>query len=44
MYGRLLLEHDTKKKDVYMWISNVPEGPSMKFLVENGTATISVVL
>ncbi len=33
-----------KKKDVYMWISNVPEGPSMKFLMENGIANISVVL
>jgi len=25
-----------KKKDLYMWVSNVPSGPSMKFLVENG--------
>lgn len=24
-----------KKKDLYMWISNVPNGPSVKFLVEN---------
>jgi ribosome biogenesis protein BRX1 len=24
-----------KKKDIYMWISNVPDGPSAKFLVEN---------
>lgn len=25
-----------KKKDLYMWVSNVPSGPSVKFLVENG--------
>lgn len=25
-----------KKKDLYMWVSNVPNGPSAKFLVENG--------
>ncbi|XP_023228719.1 ribosome biogenesis protein BRX1 homolog isoform X2 [Centruroides sculpturatus] len=24
-----------KRKDLYMWISNVPSGPSAKFLVEN---------
>ncbi|KAG7320746.1 hypothetical protein KOW79_015161 [Hemibagrus wyckioides] len=24
-----------KKKDLYMWISNVPHGPSAKFLVQN---------
>ncbi|CAI8034205.1 Ribosome biogenesis protein BRX1 homolog [Geodia barretti] len=24
-----------KKKDIYMWVSNVPDGPSAKFLVEN---------
>ncbi|XP_060790947.1 ribosome biogenesis protein BRX1 homolog [Neoarius graeffei] len=24
-----------KKKDLYMWISNVPQGPSAKFLVQN---------
>ncbi|XP_076441314.1 ribosome biogenesis protein BRX1 homolog isoform X1 [Babylonia areolata] len=24
-----------KKEDLYMWISNVPRGPSVKFLVEN---------
>ncbi|PVD22847.1 hypothetical protein C0Q70_16105 [Pomacea canaliculata] len=24
-----------KKQDLYMWISNVPRGPSAKFLVEN---------
>jgi len=24
-----------KKKDLYMWVSNIPEGPSVKFLVEN---------
>lgn len=25
-----------KRKDLYMWVSNVPNGPSVKFLVENG--------
>nr|CAG4642571.1 EOG090X07MB [Evadne anonyx] len=24
-----------KKQDLYMWISNIPKGPSMKFYVEN---------
>ncbi|XP_070562866.1 ribosome biogenesis protein BRX1 homolog [Ptychodera flava] len=24
-----------KKKDLYMWVSNIPHGPSAKFLVEN---------
>lgn len=24
-----------KKKDLYMWVSNIPSGPSVKFLVEN---------
>lgn len=24
-----------KKRDLYMWLSNVPSGPSAKFLVEN---------
>lgn len=24
-----------KKKDLYMWVANVPDGPSVKFLVEN---------
>lgn len=26
-----------KKKDVYMWLSKVPHGPSAKFLVQNRT-------
>lgn len=25
-----------KKKDLYMWVANVPHGPSVKFLVLNG--------
>lgn len=25
-----------KKQDLYMWVSNVPKGPSAKFYVENG--------
>lgn len=25
-----------KKKDLYMWVANVPDGPSVKFLVLNG--------
>ena len=29
-----------KKKDLYMWVSNVPSGPSVKFLVENGKYSI----
>ncbi|KAJ8941217.1 hypothetical protein NQ318_015649 [Aromia moschata] len=26
---------EEKKKDLYMWLSNVPNGPSVKFFVEN---------
>ena len=29
-----------KKKDLYLWVSNVPSGPSMKFLVENGECCV----
>ena len=25
-----------KKQDLYLWVSNIPNGPSVKFLVENG--------
>ena len=25
-----------KRQDLYMWVSNIPKGPSAKFLVENG--------
>lgn len=25
-----------KQQDLYMWISGIPHGPSVKFLVENG--------
>lgn len=30
------------KRDLYMWLSNVPNGPSCKFLVENGTSNFFV--
>lgn len=25
------------KGDIYLWMSNIPDGPSCKFLMENGT-------
>lgn len=31
-----------KKKDLYMWISNIPNGPSAKFLLENGMSRPNV--
>ncbi|XP_015586783.1 ribosome biogenesis protein BRX1 homolog [Cephus cinctus] len=33
--NKALLFEGRKKKDLYMWLSNVPTGPCVKFLVEN---------
>ncbi|XP_023014011.1 ribosome biogenesis protein BRX1 homolog [Leptinotarsa decemlineata] len=33
--NKAILFEGRKKKDLYMWMSNVPNGPSVKFLVEN---------
>lgn len=33
--NKCILLEGRKKTDLYMWISNVPNGPSVKFLVEN---------
>uniref|UniRef100_UPI00398E3FD1 ribosome biogenesis protein BRX1 homolog n=1 Tax=Pristiophorus japonicus TaxID=55135 RepID=UPI00398E3FD1 len=30
-----------KKQDLYMWISNVPQGPSAKFLIQNGKPPVA---
>jgi len=32
-----------KQGDIYMWMSNVPDGPSVKFLMENGTVQQNIV-
>lgn len=33
--NKALLLEGRRKRDLYMWCSNVPEGPSAKFLIEN---------
>ncbi|CAG9759683.1 unnamed protein product [Ceutorhynchus assimilis] len=33
--SKAILFEGRKKQDLYMWMSNVPNGPSVKFLVEN---------
>lgn len=33
--NKALFIEGRKKKDLYLWVSNVPEGPSVKFLVES---------
>ena len=34
--NKCIFFENRKRKDLYMWLSNVPNGPSAKFLVENG--------
>lgn len=34
--NKCIFFENKKRKDLYMWISNVGRGPSFKFLVENG--------
>lgn len=34
--NKAILFEGRKKRDLYMWLSNVPTGPCAKFLVENG--------
>lgn len=34
--NKVLLFEGRKKKDLYLWCANIPNGPSAKFLVENG--------
>ncbi|XP_011501837.1 PREDICTED: ribosome biogenesis protein BRX1 homolog, partial [Ceratosolen solmsi marchali] len=33
--NKVILFEGRRKRDLYMWLSNVPEGPCIKFLVEN---------
>lgn len=33
--NKALMFEGRKKKDLYMWLSNIPNGPSVKFLIEN---------
>lgn len=33
--NKAILMEGRRKRDLYMWCSNVPEGPSAKFLIEN---------
>lgn len=34
--NKCILFEGRKMRDLYMWMSNVPNGPCVKFLVENG--------
>jgi len=34
--NKSILFEGRKKQDLYMWLANAPDGPSAKFLVENG--------
>ena len=34
--NKVLFFENRRRKDLYLWASNTPSGPSMKFLVENG--------
>lgn len=34
--SKAMMFEGRKKRDLYMWLSNVPNGPSAKFLIENG--------
>lgn len=33
--NKAILFEGRKKQDLYMWLANIPNGPSIKFLVEN---------
>lgn len=33
--NKVMLFEGRKKRDLYLWLANVPNGPSVKFLVEN---------
>lgn len=37
--NKVLLLEGRRKKDLYMWLANAPNGPSVKFLVENGNCS-----
>lgn len=34
--NKALLFEGRRKADLYMWVSNIQQGPSAKFLIENG--------
>lgn len=38
--NKAMMFEGRRKRDLYMWLSNVPNGPSVKFLVENGIAPV----
>lgn len=38
--NKTILFEGRRKKDLYLWISNVPAGPCAKFLVENSMYSI----
>lgn len=33
--NKVIMFEGRRKKDLYMWLANVPNGPSAKFLVQN---------
>jgi hypothetical protein len=36
--NKCILFEGRLKRDLYMWVANIPSGPSAKFLVENGNS------
>ena len=34
--GTVMFFEARKHKDLYLWLAKAPEGPSLKFLVQNG--------
>jgi RNA-binding protein required for 60S ribosomal subunit biogenesis len=36
--NKCILFEGRLKRDLYMWMANIPNGPSAKFLVENGNS------
>lgn len=39
--NKCLLFEGRKMRDLYLWMANVPNGPSAKFLVENSKLNVS---
>ncbi len=40
----MLFSEARKKKDLYIWLAKVPEGPSVKFHVTNGEPLVQCAL
>lgn len=42
--NKCILFEGRKMRDLYMWISNIPNGPSAKFLVENSMYIMQIYI